>query len=52
VLVGKPEGMGPVGRGEDNVKMDLQGIGWKDVDWINLAKDSSIVNMIMNFRVP
>ena len=31
-LVGKPEGKRPVGlprpRWEDNIKMDLQGIGW------------------------
>jgi len=32
VLVGKPEGKGPLGRPrcrwEDNIKMDLQEVGW------------------------
>ena len=32
VLVGKPEGKIPLGRperrGEDNTKLDLQGVGW------------------------
>jgi hypothetical protein len=36
VLVGKPEGKRTVGRPrrrwEDNVKMDLRGIGWCAVD--------------------
>jgi hypothetical protein len=41
-LVGKPEGRKPLGRPrgrwEDNIKMDLQEVGW-DMDWINLAED-------------
>jgi hypothetical protein len=28
---------GPRCRWEDNVKMDLQDIRWKGVDWIDLA---------------
>jgi hypothetical protein len=32
ILVGKPEGMRPLGRPgrrwEDNIRMDLRGIGW------------------------
>jgi hypothetical protein len=43
VLVGKPEGKRPLGRsmhtGKDNIKMDLQEVGWADIDWIDLAKD-------------
>jgi len=43
-LVGKPEGKGPLGRcrctwGEDNIKMDLQEVGWGGMDWIDLAQD-------------
>jgi hypothetical protein len=42
VLVGKPEGMRPLGRRrrrwEDNIKMDLQEVGWGGMDWIALAK--------------
>jgi hypothetical protein len=41
VLVGKTEGKSPLGRPrllwEDNIKMDLQEIGWRGVDWIDLA---------------
>jgi hypothetical protein len=41
-LVGKPEGRTPLGRPrgrwEDNIKMDLQEVGW-DMDWINLAQE-------------
>jgi hypothetical protein len=28
VLVGRPEGRRPLGRWEDNIKMDLQEVGW------------------------
>jgi len=38
VLVGKPEGKRPLGsprrRWEDNIKMDLQGVGCGCMDWI------------------
>jgi hypothetical protein len=41
VLVGKPEGKKPLGRPkrkwEDNIKVDLREIGWKD--WIHLTQD-------------
>jgi len=26
-------------RWEDNIRMDLTGIGWGDVDWMHLAQD-------------
>ena len=43
VLVGKPEGMRPLGRPrrrwEDNIKMDLQEVGCGGMDWIVLAQD-------------
>jgi hypothetical protein len=42
ILVGRPEGRRPLGRSrcrwEDNIKMDLQDMGW-DMDWIELAED-------------
>jgi hypothetical protein len=42
VLVGKSEGKRPLGipryRWEDNIKMDLQEVGW-GTDWIELAQD-------------
>ena len=37
VLVGKPEGKRPLGRPrrrwEDNIKMDLQEVGWVETGW-------------------
>jgi len=60
VLVGKPEGKRPLERlrrrWEDNIKMDLQGMGCESMDWIELAYDRgrwrALVNAIMNLRVP
>jgi hypothetical protein len=60
LLVGKPEGKGPVGtprsRWLDNIKMDLTSIGWGVVDWIGVAQDRyrwrALVNAVMNLRVP
>ena len=41
-LVGKPERKRPHGRPrrkwEDNTKMDLQKVGWRGMDWIDLAQ--------------
>jgi hypothetical protein len=41
ILVGRPEGRRPFGRPrhrwEDNIKMDLQEVGWVGRDWIELA---------------
>ena len=61
VLVGKPEGMGPLGRcrhrWEDNIKIDIQEMGWGvgDMDWISLVQErdrwQALVN-VMNFQVP
>jgi hypothetical protein len=44
VLVGKPEGKRPLGtprhRWEENIKMDLQEVGWGGgMDWIDLAQN-------------
>jgi hypothetical protein len=43
ILVGKPDGKRPLGRPRrrwvDDIKMDLRGIGWDGVDWIELAQD-------------
>ena len=60
VLVGKPDRKRPLGRPrrrwEDNIKMDLQKVGYGGVDWIELAQDRdrwrAVVNAEMNFRVP
>ena len=60
VLVGKPEGKRPLGRHrrrwENNIKMDLQEVGFRGMDWIELAQDRdrwrAVVNEVMNLRVP
>jgi hypothetical protein len=59
ILVGKPEGKQPLGRPRrrwmDKIKMGLREIGWKCMDWIDLAQDRdqwrTLVNTVINFRV-
>jgi hypothetical protein len=55
--VGKRSSVGgPVHSSEDNIRMYLKEIGWKDVNWIHLAQDRdkwlALVNMVMNLQVP
>ena len=60
VLVGKPNGKRTLGRpmrrGEDGIKMDLQEVRWRGMDWIDLAQVrdrlQALVNAVMNLRVP
>jgi hypothetical protein len=46
----------PRRRWEDNIKMDLQEVGWGSMDWIDLAHDRdrwrAVVNAVMNFLIP
>ena len=58
--MGRSEGKRPLGRHrcrwEDNIKMDLQEVGCRDMDWMELAQDRdrwrALVNAVMNLRVP
>ena len=60
VLMGRPEGRGPLGRPrrrwEDNIKMHLWEVGCEAMDWIELAQDRdrwwAFVNAVMKLRVP
>jgi hypothetical protein len=59
-LMEKPEEQRPLGRHrcrwEDNIKIDLQEVGFGGMDWIGLAQDRDRwrehVNAVMNFQVP
>jgi hypothetical protein len=59
VLVGKPEGNRPLGRPrlrwEGNIKMEIQEVGCRGMDWIELAQDRdrwrALVKVVMKFRV-
>jgi hypothetical protein len=60
ILVRRPEGKRPLGRPrrrwEDNIKMDLGGIWFGDVNWIHWAQDRdrwrAVVNTVINLRAP
>ena len=60
VLVGRRDGKRPLGRRgrrwDDNIKMNLQDVGWRDMDCIAsaLEKDTwrAVVIKVMSLRVP
>jgi hypothetical protein len=59
IFVEKPEGKRPLGRPRrrwvNNIKMDLRGIGWDSMDWIDLSQGRyqwrALVKAVMNLRV-
>jgi hypothetical protein len=57
ILVERPEGRRPLGKTwEYNIKMDLQEVGWRGMDRIELAQNRdrwwAVVNAVMNLLVP
>jgi hypothetical protein len=58
LLVGKPEGKRPLERPRhrwvDNIRMDLEEVGWGGVDWIGLARERNrwrtVVNSLLNLH--
>ena len=60
ILTGKPTGKRTLGRPrrrwEDNIRMDLEGIGNNAGNWIDSAQDRNywraLVNAALNLRVP
>jgi len=60
VVVGKPEGRRPLGRPRrrwaNNIRTDLQEVGYVYMVWIGLAQDRdswrTFVSAVMNLRVP
>jgi hypothetical protein len=60
ILGGRSEGKRPLRsprrRYVDNIKMDLRGIEWCGMDWIDVAQDRdqwrAHMNTVMNLRVP
>jgi hypothetical protein len=60
IFIGKSQGKRPLGRRrrrwEDNIRIGLREIGWKVVDWIQLAQDrdqwQDLVNTVINLRIP
>ena len=60
ILKRKPTGKRPLGRPrhrwEDNIRMDLEGIGINAGNWVDSAQDRNywraLVNSALNLRVP
>jgi hypothetical protein len=59
ILVGRPEGRRPLGRPrrrwKDNIKMDLQEVGWGE--WtglilLRIGTGGGLMSAVMNLRVP
>jgi len=60
ILIGKPNGKRPLGRPrrrwEDNIRMDLNEMGYEGREWRDLAQGRGqwrdLVSAAMSFRVP
>jgi hypothetical protein len=56
VVVGRPEEKRRLGghghRWKDNVKIDIEEIGWVEMIWFRLGQWQVFVNAVMNVRFP
>ena len=60
ILTGNPTGKRPLGRPthrwENNIRMDLEGIGISAANWVDSTQDRdygrALVNAALNLRVP
>jgi hypothetical protein len=60
IFAGNPEGKRPLGKArsswENNIRIDLQIVGYGFMGWIELAQDRdrwrTLVTAVMNSRVP
>ena len=56
ILTGKPTGKRPLGRQEDNIRMDLEEIGINAGNWVDSAQDRNywraLANAALDLRVP
>jgi len=39
-------------KGIDNINMDLQELGCRGMDWIDLERWRTLVNAVMNLQIP
>jgi hypothetical protein len=55
ILVGEPEGKIPIGRTRrwwvNNIKMELRGVGWGGMDWIDRDQWRDFVDKMTNLWV-
>ena len=59
-FVGRPDGRSPFGRPrrrwEDDIKIDLQEVGWGGMNWIALTQVRdrwrALLNAVINIRIP
>jgi hypothetical protein len=56
ILVGRPGGRRPLGRPrlrwEDNIKMDIQNVGWAAWTGFSWLRIGTLVNAVVNFQIP
>ena len=56
ILTGKPTGKRPLGRPrrrwEDNIRMNLEGIGINTRNWVDSAQDRDYWRALVKLRIP